>query len=62
MGSMDPYNWFYEMVLERYPGAYEPMDAAYDDQGRPQAYLIYALLVHRQRTAGGCSSPRCRRG
>jgi len=45
MGSMDPYNWFYEMVLERYPGAFEPMDASYDDQGRPQAYLIYALLV-----------------
>jgi crotonobetainyl-CoA:carnitine CoA-transferase CaiB-like acyl-CoA transferase len=45
MGSMDPYNWFYEMVLERYPGAFEPMDAAYDEQGRPQAYLIYALLV-----------------
>jgi crotonobetainyl-CoA:carnitine CoA-transferase CaiB-like acyl-CoA transferase len=45
MGSMDPYNWFYETVLERYPGAFEPMDAAYDDRGRPQAYLIYALLV-----------------
>ncbi|BBX17023.1 CoA transferase [Mycolicibacterium duvalii] len=45
MGSMDPYNWFYELVLERYPGAFEPMDAVYDDQGRPQAYLIYALLV-----------------
>jgi len=45
MGSMDPYNWFYEMVLERYPGAFEPMDAVYDEQGRPQAYLIYALLV-----------------
>lgn len=45
MGSMDPYNWFYEMVLQRYPGAFEPMDAAYDDRGRPQAYLIYALLV-----------------
>ena len=45
MGSMDPYNWFYEMVLERYPGAFEPMDSAYDDRGRPQAYLIYALLV-----------------
>jgi crotonobetainyl-CoA:carnitine CoA-transferase CaiB-like acyl-CoA transferase len=45
MGSMDPYNWFYEMVLERYPGAFEPMDTAYDDQGRPQAHLIYALLV-----------------
>lgn len=45
VGSMDPYNWFYEMVLERYPGAYEPMDGAYDELGRPQAYLIYALLV-----------------
>nr|WP_286085571.1 CoA transferase [Mycolicibacterium porcinum] len=45
MGSMDPYNWFYEMVLERYPGAFEPMDAAYDELGRPQAYLIYALLA-----------------
>jgi crotonobetainyl-CoA:carnitine CoA-transferase CaiB-like acyl-CoA transferase len=45
MASMDPYNWFYELVLERYPGAFEPMDAAYDDLGRPQAYLIYALLV-----------------
>jgi crotonobetainyl-CoA:carnitine CoA-transferase CaiB-like acyl-CoA transferase len=45
MGSMDPYNWFYELVLERFPGAFEPMDAAYDDRGRPQAYLIYALLV-----------------
>jgi crotonobetainyl-CoA:carnitine CoA-transferase CaiB-like acyl-CoA transferase len=33
------------MVLERFPGAFEPMDAAYDDLGRPQAYLIYALLV-----------------
>src|ERR1700733_5699197 len=45
MGSMDPYNWFYEMVLERYPGAFEPMDAVYDDQGQNQAFLIYALLV-----------------
>ncbi|CQD18387.1 caib/baif family protein [Mycobacterium europaeum] len=45
VASMDPYNWFYEMVLKRYPGAFEPMDAAYDEQGRPQAYLIYALLV-----------------
>src|ERR1700730_11455016 len=45
IGSMDPYHWFYEMVLDRYPGAFEPMDAAYDDRGRPQAYLIYALLV-----------------
>ncbi|NDJ87877.1 CoA transferase [Mycolicibacter senuensis] len=45
MGAMDPYNWFYEMVLERYPGAFEPMADVYDDKGRPQAYLIYALLA-----------------
>ncbi|PPJ26674.1 CoA transferase [Nocardia nova] len=45
MGAMDPYNWFYEMVLERYPDAFSPMDVAYDDEGRPQAYLIYALLI-----------------
>ncbi|MFF3573329.1 CaiB/BaiF CoA transferase family protein [Nocardia jiangxiensis] len=45
MAAMDPYNWFYEMVLERYPDAFSPMDVAYDDAGRPQAYLIYALLI-----------------
>jgi crotonobetainyl-CoA:carnitine CoA-transferase CaiB-like acyl-CoA transferase len=45
MGAQDPYNWFYELVLDRYPGAFEPMSVAYDDQGRPQAYLIYALLI-----------------
>lgn len=45
VGAMDPYNWFYELVLDRYPGAFEPMDVAYDDEGRPQAYLIYALLI-----------------
>ncbi|WP_232839917.1 MULTISPECIES: CaiB/BaiF CoA transferase family protein [Nocardia] len=45
MGAMDPYNWFYEMVLDRYPDAFSPMDVAYDDDGRPQAYLIYALLI-----------------
>lgn len=45
VGSMDPYNWFYELVLKRFPGAYEPMDSAYDEQGRPMAYLLYALLI-----------------
>jgi crotonobetainyl-CoA:carnitine CoA-transferase CaiB-like acyl-CoA transferase len=45
MGALDPYNWFYELVLDRYPGAFEPMNVAYDEQGRPQAYLIYALLI-----------------
>lgn len=45
VGSIDPWNWYQEMVLDRYPGAFEPMDSVYDDQGRPQAYLIYALLA-----------------
>jgi crotonobetainyl-CoA:carnitine CoA-transferase CaiB-like acyl-CoA transferase len=45
VGSMDPWNWFQELVLARYPGAFEPMGAGYDEQCRPQAYLIYALLV-----------------
>ncbi|GAB2869388.1 CaiB/BaiF CoA transferase family protein [Nocardioides pacificus] len=45
LGALEVYNWFYEMVIHRYPGAFTPMDVAYDDQGRPQAYLIYALLI-----------------
>lgn len=45
VAAFDTYNWFYEMVLHRFPGAYEPMDTAYDDEGYPQAYLIYALLI-----------------
>lgn len=45
LGALEVYNWFYEMVLHRYPGAYTPMDVAYDDNGVPQAYLIYALLI-----------------
>ncbi|EUA51550.1 coA-transferase III family protein [Mycobacterium xenopi 3993] len=38
MGAMDPYNWFYEMVLQRYPNAFEPMDTPFDDQGRPRHF------------------------
>ncbi|CAN5354086.1 hypothetical protein BH09ACT12_BH09ACT12_17210 [soil metagenome] len=45
LGALEVYNWFYELVLHRYPGAYKPMDVAYDAEGRPQAYLIYALLI-----------------
>src|SRR5271166_4481482 len=45
MAALDPYQWFYELVVDRYPGAFEPMTAAYDEQGRPQAHLIYALLI-----------------
>ncbi|NYI75524.1 CaiB/BaiF CoA-transferase family protein [Nocardioides panzhihuensis] len=45
VAAYDTYNQFYELVLHRYPGAYQPMDTAYDDEGYPQAYLIYALLI-----------------
>ena len=45
VGAHDPYNWFYELVLARFPEAFEPLGAAFDNEGRPQAYLMYALLV-----------------
>lgn len=45
LGALEVYNWFYELVLHRYPGAFTPMDVAYDENGAPQAYLIYALLI-----------------
>ena len=45
VGAHDPYNWFYELVLHRYPDAFQPMTAAFDAAGRPQSRLMYALLV-----------------
>ena len=45
VGALDAYNWFYELVLKRYPGAFRPADAGFDDQGRPQTKLLYALLI-----------------
>ncbi|MFC1405246.1 MULTISPECIES: CaiB/BaiF CoA-transferase family protein [Streptacidiphilus] len=45
VGALDPYNWFYEMILHRYPDAFTPQIAAFDAQGRPQTRLMYALLV-----------------
>lgn len=45
VGAHDPYNWFYELVLKRYPDAFRPVDAAFDEQGRPQAKQLYAMLV-----------------
>ncbi|MBK3562462.1 CoA transferase [Streptomyces sp. MBT62] len=45
VGAYDPYNWFYELVLGRYPDAFRPAGAAFDQQGRPQAKLLYALLI-----------------
>ncbi len=45
VGALDTYNWFYEMILRRYPDAFKPQVAAFDDAGRPQSRLMYALLV-----------------
>jgi crotonobetainyl-CoA:carnitine CoA-transferase CaiB-like acyl-CoA transferase len=45
VGSLDTYNWFYEMILRRYPDAFQPLADAFDEQGRPQSRLMYALLV-----------------
>jgi crotonobetainyl-CoA:carnitine CoA-transferase CaiB-like acyl-CoA transferase len=42
--SMDTYNWFFELVCERWPDAYQPM-SAFTDNGLPCAPLIYPLLV-----------------
>lgn len=43
--AMDTWTWFSELVLHRYPGAFEPAPAGYDDQLRPNAVLVYALLI-----------------
>ena len=45
VATMDTYQWFLELVLKRWPDAFEPMGPAYDEQGRPQAPLIYPLLI-----------------
>jgi crotonobetainyl-CoA:carnitine CoA-transferase CaiB-like acyl-CoA transferase len=45
VGAMDTYNWYYEMILRRYPDAFKPLVAAFDSAGRPQSRLMYALLV-----------------
>jgi len=45
VGAYDPYNWFYELVLGRFPDAFQPMGAAFDQQGRPQTRLLYAMLI-----------------
>jgi crotonobetainyl-CoA:carnitine CoA-transferase CaiB-like acyl-CoA transferase len=45
VGALDTYNWFYEMILRRYPDAFKPLAAAFDDAGRPQSRLMPALLL-----------------
>ncbi len=45
VGALDTYNWFYEMIVRRYPDAFTPLADAFDEAGRPQSRLMYALLV-----------------
>lgn len=45
LGSMDPWNWFHEMILDRYPGAFQPAAEPYDQECRPAGYLVFPLLA-----------------
>ena len=45
MGAMDPWNWFQEMILDRYPGAFQPATEPYDEHARPAGYLVFPLLA-----------------
>lgn len=45
VATMDTYNWFKELVAQRWPGAFASMGGPWDEEGRPQARLIYALLI-----------------
>ncbi|MBF6472439.1 MULTISPECIES: CaiB/BaiF CoA transferase family protein [Nocardia] len=45
VATMDTYNWFKELVGQRWPGAFANMGGPWDDRARPQARLIYSLLI-----------------
>jgi crotonobetainyl-CoA:carnitine CoA-transferase CaiB-like acyl-CoA transferase len=45
MGAMDPWNWFHEMILDRYPDAFQPATEPYDQDFRPAGYLVFPLLA-----------------
>jgi len=45
VATMDTYSWFKELVGERWPGAFANMGGPWDEHGRPQARLAYALLI-----------------
>jgi crotonobetainyl-CoA:carnitine CoA-transferase CaiB-like acyl-CoA transferase len=44
LAALDTWTWFTELIGIRWPGAYETVDA-FNDQGEPQAPLVYPLLV-----------------
>ena len=42
--SLDTWNWFTELIGQRWPGAFEPV-SAFSDDGHAQGHLIYPLLI-----------------
>lgn len=44
IATMDTWQWFSELVVERWPDAFVPV-SAFDDDGNPNGHLIYPLLV-----------------
>jgi crotonobetainyl-CoA:carnitine CoA-transferase CaiB-like acyl-CoA transferase len=44
MATMDTWNWFTEIVAQRWPESFTPVHA-FDDDGTPRGHLIYPLLV-----------------
>jgi crotonobetainyl-CoA:carnitine CoA-transferase CaiB-like acyl-CoA transferase len=44
IATMDTWQWFSELVVNRWPDAFIPV-SAFDDDGNPNGHLIYPLLV-----------------
>ncbi|WP_281260899.1 CaiB/BaiF CoA transferase family protein [Nocardia nova] len=44
IATMDTWQWFSELVVDRWPDAFVPV-SAFDDEGNPNGHLIYPLLV-----------------
>ncbi|TQM11339.1 CaiB/BaiF CoA transferase family protein [Pseudonocardia kunmingensis] len=44
VATIDTWNWFSELVGQRWPDAFTTVNA-FDDHGQPQGHLIYPLLV-----------------
>ena len=44
MTSMDTWNWFTEIIGQRWPESFTPVHA-FDEDGSPRGHLIYPLLV-----------------
>ncbi|MFF3573342.1 CaiB/BaiF CoA transferase family protein [Nocardia jiangxiensis] len=44
IATMDTWQWFSELVVNRWPDAFVPV-SAFDDEGNPNGHLIYPLLI-----------------